>query len=63
MNVQNTADFPVEIDFTALDTGSKQGALAGFKNRSGQSKAVGVKQPTNPDAITNIEFKHPEIIL
>jgi hypothetical protein len=30
VNVQNTADFAVEIDFTTLDTGSKQGTLAYF---------------------------------
>jgi len=62
VNVKNTADFTVEVDFTTLDAWSKQGTLAYFENCSGQSKAVGVKQASDTDSITNIEFKHPEII-
>ena len=63
VNVENTADFAVEVDFTTVDAGSKQGAFAYFENRSGHSKAVGMKQSPNADAITNIELNHSKIIL
>jgi len=62
VNVKNTADFAVKIDFTTLDAGSKQGAPAYFDNRSGHSEAVGMRQPPNAHAITNIELKHSKII-
>jgi hypothetical protein len=62
VNVENATDFAVEVDLTTLDAGSKQGAFASFKNRSGHSNTVGMQQPTDVDPITNVELKHPEII-
>jgi hypothetical protein len=63
VNVQQSTDFAVEVDFTTLNVAAKQGALAYFENRAGHPKAVGMKQPSNANAITNIELSHPEIIL
>jgi len=62
VNVKNPADLAVEVDFTALDTGAKQCTTACFENCSRQSKAVGMKETSNADSITNIELKHPGII-
>jgi hypothetical protein len=59
VNGKNVANFAVEINFTSLDAGSKQCALAYFENCSGQSNTIGVKQASNADAVTNIEIKHP----
>ena len=62
VNIKNTPNLAVKVDFAALNVAAKQGALAYLENGSRPTKAIGMKQPSDADAITNIELKHPEII-
>jgi hypothetical protein len=63
VNIENTANLTVKIDFAALNVAAKQSALGYLENGSRPTKTVGMNQPSNADAITNFELKHPEIIL
>ena len=62
VNIKNTANLAVKVDFAALNVAAKQGALGYLENGSRPTKAIGMNQPSDADAITNIELKHPEII-
>ena len=62
MDAEDMADFAVELDFTTLDAGSKQGAPSDFANGSGHPETIGINELSNADTITNFELSHPEII-
>jgi hypothetical protein len=62
VNIKNTANLAVKVDFAALNVAAKQGALGYLENDSRPTKAIGMNQPSDADAITNSELKHPEII-
>ena len=58
MKTQQPADFPVEVYFASLNTGSEQRALAHFENFSRQSQAIGLHKPPNTNLVADFDFCH-----
>ncbi len=62
MDAKDAADFPVEVDFTALYARSEQRARDHFEYGSSDSITIGIYDPADADTVADFELRHSEII-